>query len=221
MKAALEGIGRLVAFSLDAAAALVRRPFAWRELLRQLWFVGCICLVPGLLVAAAVGAIAATQAAALTRGLGVSLPLAGVAPLLAAFVVVTAGGSAVCADLGGRALSREIDGLDALGVEPVQRLAVPRVIAMGLVTAVLTAAANAVLTLGTSAVATGWAAPANPLDGVVTGLVLGLVAGVVAVRHGFTARPGAAGAAVTWSLRASYLAVPVAAAVLSLARGAW
>ena len=46
-----------------------------------------------------------------------------------ALLIAGAAGSAICADLGSRTIREEIDAMEVLGVSPVQRLVVPRVLA--------------------------------------------------------------------------------------------
>ena len=48
-----------------------------------------------------------------------------------------AGGSAICADLGSRKIREEIDAMEVLGISPIQRLVVPRVLAAMLVALLL------------------------------------------------------------------------------------
>lgn len=40
-------------------------------------------------------------------------------------VVAGAGSTAICADLGARTIREEIDALEVLGIDPIQRLVVP------------------------------------------------------------------------------------------------
>jgi len=52
-----------------------------------------------------------------------------VGPVVTAIVVSGAGSTAMCADLGARTIREEIDAMKVIGVNPVQALVVPRVIA--------------------------------------------------------------------------------------------
>jgi phospholipid/cholesterol/gamma-HCH transport system permease protein len=54
-------------------------------------------------------------------------------PIVTALLIAGAGGSAICADLGSRKIRDEIDAMEVLGVSPLQRLVVPRVLACMLV----------------------------------------------------------------------------------------
>jgi phospholipid/cholesterol/gamma-HCH transport system permease protein len=52
-----------------------------------------------------------------------------VGPVVTAIVVSGAGATAMCADLGARTIREEIDAMKVIGVDPIQALVVPRVIA--------------------------------------------------------------------------------------------
>ena len=58
-------------------------------------------------------------------------------PIVTALLIAGAGGSAICADLGARKIREEIDAMEVLGISPIQRLVVPRVLAMMLVALLL------------------------------------------------------------------------------------
>jgi phospholipid/cholesterol/gamma-HCH transport system permease protein len=53
-------------------------------------------------------------------------------PITAVLVVGGAGATAMCADLGARTIREEIDAMRVLGIDPIQRLVVPRVAALTL-----------------------------------------------------------------------------------------
>ena len=58
-------------------------------------------------------------------------------PIVTALLIAGAGGSAICADLGARKIREEIDAMEVLGIDPIQRLVVPRVLASMLVAVLL------------------------------------------------------------------------------------
>ncbi|MDY6811834.1 MAG: ABC transporter permease, partial [Actinomycetota bacterium] len=58
-------------------------------------------------------------------------------PLVTSLLIAGAAGSAVAADLGSRTIREEIDAMEVLGINPIQRLVVPRVLAMVLVAMLL------------------------------------------------------------------------------------
>jgi phospholipid/cholesterol/gamma-HCH transport system permease protein len=127
-------MGDFVVQTGETFAAVFRRPFAVRELLDQIWFVARVSIVPTLvlsipytvlivftlnIVLIEVGAGDLSGAGAVTQ----------VGPVVTAIVVSGAGSTAMCADLGARTIREEIDALKVIGVNPIQALVVPRVIA--------------------------------------------------------------------------------------------
>ncbi|MBS2079859.1 ABC transporter permease, partial [Mycobacterium tuberculosis] len=61
-------------------------------------------------------------------------------PLVTVLVVAGAGSTAICADLGARTIREEIDAMEVLGIDPIHRLVVPRVVASTIVALVLNGA---------------------------------------------------------------------------------
>jgi phospholipid/cholesterol/gamma-HCH transport system permease protein len=101
--------------------------------------------------------VIALQLGSLTRQLGaqsftgaasVLAIIQQAAPLVTALLIAGAGGSAICADLGARTIRDEIAAMEVLGVNPVQRLVVPRVLAAMLVSLLLNGMVSVVGVLG-------------------------------------------------------------------------
>ena len=142
----LRQAGSFFQLVIDVAKALPKRPFQLREFIQQAWFVASVTIVPTALVAIPFGAVIAMQLGTLTRQLGaqsftgaasVLAVVREASPLVTALLVAGAGGSAICADLGSRKIREEIDAMEVLGISPIQRLVVPRVLATMLVAALL------------------------------------------------------------------------------------
>ena len=123
-----------------------KRPFQFREFIEQAWFIASVTILPTALVAIPFGAVIALQLGTLTRQLGaqsftgaasVLAVIREASPIVCALLIAGAGGSAICADLGSRKIRDEIDAMEVLGISPVQRLVVPRVLACMLVAAAL------------------------------------------------------------------------------------
>jgi phospholipid/cholesterol/gamma-HCH transport system permease protein len=155
--AALAQVGRLSTLAWEVAAAIPRRPFQFREWIQQCWFFASVTILPAALVAVPFGAVIALQLGSLTEQIGAqsftgaASALAIVqqaAPLITALLVAGAGGSAVCADIGARRIREEIDAMEVLGVNPVQRLIVPRVLAATVVSVLLNGLVSVVGVLG-------------------------------------------------------------------------
>ncbi|HEX9338137.1 MAG TPA: ABC transporter permease, partial [Pseudonocardiaceae bacterium] len=109
------------------------------------------------LVAIPFGAVISLQLGSLTKQIGAQ-SFTGAAsalaiiqqasPLVTALLVAGAGGSAMCADIGARTIREEIDAMEVLGVSPIQRLIVPRVLAAMLVAVLLNGLVSVVGVLG-------------------------------------------------------------------------
>lgn len=142
----LTAVGDLVAMFLDAVVALFTKRFAWRECVQQAWFITRVSLVPTLLVMLGFTLLVIFEVNLLLKDLG-ALDLAGgiagiasvqqIGPFVTVVVVAGAGGTAMCADLGARTIREEIAAMQVLGIDPIQRLVVPRMVAAVLVSVVL------------------------------------------------------------------------------------
>ncbi|MDV6014134.1 ABC transporter permease [Haloechinothrix sp. LS1_15] len=155
--AALSQVGRLTTLAWDVLRGTFRRPFQFREFIQQCWFFASVTILPTALVAIPFGAVIALQLGSLTEQIGAqsftgAASAIGIvqqaAPLITALVVAGAGGSAVCADIGARKIREEIDAMEVLGVNPVQRLIVPRVLAATVVAMLLNGLVSVVGVLG-------------------------------------------------------------------------
>lgn len=142
----LEGVGDFVAMSVSAARELFRAPFQWRETVEQSWAIARVSMVPTVLVAIPFTVLVSFTLNILLRELGAQdLSGAGAAlgtitqigPIVTVLIVAGAGATAICADLGARTIREEIDALQVLGIDPIHRLVVPRVIASTLVAILL------------------------------------------------------------------------------------
>ena len=145
-RAAVAAIGGLFELSFDTLRALGRRPFHWREALGQAWFLVTVAFVPTLLVALpftvlvifTLNILLVEVGAADLSGAGAALgSVTQIGPLVTVLIVAGAGATAICADLGARTIREEIDAMRVLGIDPVHRLVVPRVVASCLVALLL------------------------------------------------------------------------------------
>ena len=134
----LRGLGDVLAMALDSLVILFTKPFSWREAVQQAWFITRVSLVPTLLVMLGFTLLVIFEVNLLLGDLG-ALDLAGgiagiasvqqIGPFVTVVVVAGAGGTAICADLGARTIREEIDAMKVLGIDPIQRLVVPRIVA--------------------------------------------------------------------------------------------
>src|SRR4051794_29976460 len=143
----LESFGDFFAFVGAVVRKVPKRPFATAEMTRQTWIIMRVIIVPTALVSIPLGAVVALQIGSLTQQLGAQ-SFAGAAsvvaivregaPLATSLLLAGASGSAICADFGARTIREEIDALRVLGINIVQRLVVPRVVAAMIVGTLVT-----------------------------------------------------------------------------------
>jgi phospholipid/cholesterol/gamma-HCH transport system permease protein len=154
---ALRQVGRLATLAWEVVRNAPRRPFQFREFVQQSWFFASVTIMPTAMVAIPFGAVISLQLGSLTQQIGAQ-SFTGAAsalaiiqqasPLVTALLVAGAGGSAVCADIGARTIREEIDAMMVLGISPIQRLVVPRVLAAMLVSMLLNGLVSVVGVLG-------------------------------------------------------------------------
>ena len=134
-------VGSFFALSLDTFVQLFHPPFAWREFIHQSWFVARVSLAPlillsipfNVLVVFILNILLVEIGAADFSGAGAALGVVTqIGPMVTVLVVAGAGATAMCADLGARTIREEIDAMRVMGINPVQRLVVPRVLALTL-----------------------------------------------------------------------------------------
>jgi len=134
----LRGPGEIAAMVSDVTKAVFTTKFQTREFIEQAWFICSVTLMPTILVSIPFGAVISLQVGNLTGQLGAqsfagaSAVLAVVreaAPIAAAMIIAGAAGSAICSDMGARKIREEIDAMEVLGIDPIERLVVPRVLA--------------------------------------------------------------------------------------------
>ena len=151
--AAVRHTGEFFAFCLDTLRGLGRRPVQVREFVQQAWFISSVSILPAALVSIPFGAVIALQLGSLTQQIGAQSFIGAASalaivqqasPLITALLVAGAGGSAMCADIGARKIREEIDAMEVLGVNPIQRLIVPRVLAAMIVAVLLNGLVNVV-----------------------------------------------------------------------------
>ncbi len=230
-RTALRAIGDFYATTLETFRYLVTARFRWGEFITQAWFIAGISIMPALLMSipfcmmfvyeinillAEVGAVDLSGA-----GAGVAI-IREIGPIVTVLVVAGAGSTAICADLGARTIREEIDAMHVLGIDPIQRLVVPRVVASTVVAMFLNGLVSAVGLAG-GFIATVYMQGASPGQyvtsiSVLTGLpdflvsevkaaVFGLLAGLVACHLGLHVKggPKSVGDAVNQTVVFSFL----------------
>lgn len=149
VKRPLNAVGAFFAMSLDAFLAVPRRPFAWRELILQIWFVAKVSVGPTLMLAIpftvltvfVINILLTEIGAADYSGSGAALGVVTqTGPVVTVLVIAGAAATAMCADLGARTIREELDALRVLGIDPIAALVVPRMIAATVVALLLNSA---------------------------------------------------------------------------------
>lgn len=152
----IRGIGEFYAMALDTLVLMVKPPFQWRELVLQFWFITRVSLVPAVLMAVPFTVLAAfTFNVLLTdfgavdyAGAATGVTLAQLGPIITVLVISGAAATAICADLGARTIRDELDAMRVLGINPIHRLVVPRVVAAGLVSLFLSGVVSVATVIG-------------------------------------------------------------------------
>ena len=138
----------MYSIGLEALHLSLRRPWPFEEFISQMWFLIKVTAIPVILISIPFGMVISLQVGAFAREIGAqahigaAMVLAVVreeAPVATALLIAGAGGSAMCADLGSRRIRDEIDAMEVLGIDPVQRLIMPRIFAACLVAIMLDA----------------------------------------------------------------------------------
>jgi phospholipid/cholesterol/gamma-HCH transport system permease protein len=202
---------------LDVTVALFKRPFQLKEFLQQAWFIVTVTIIPTALVSIPFGAVIALQVGGLIKQFGaqsftgsasVLAVVREAGPIATALLIAGAAGSAIAADFGARKIREELDAMMVLGIDPIQRLVVPRVLACmliamflnGLVSIVGVAGGyvfNVILQNGTPgayiASFTALAQLPDMYQGLVKAVVFGYLAAIVASYKGMNAKGGPKG----------------------------
>ncbi|MGZ3789593.1 MAG: MlaE family ABC transporter permease [Bacteriovorax sp.] len=137
----IEGVNGLGAVSLFASRFFywsVKKPFRVHLLFEQLYFIGNKSIMIILLAGMFTGMVIATQTYFGFKlinvdslvGVIVALSLAKeLAPVLTGLIVAGRAGSAMAAQIGSMKVTEQIDALEVMGINSIQYLAVPRIIA--------------------------------------------------------------------------------------------
>lgn len=153
----LRAIGGFFAMSMDTIVLMFKPPFAWREFLLQSWFVARVSIAPTLLLAIpftvltvfTLNILLVEFGAADLSGTGAAVgTVTQIGPMVTVLVVAGAGATAMCADLGARTIREELDAQRVMGINPIQALVVPRVLAATLVALALAATVTLVGLVG-------------------------------------------------------------------------
>ena len=195
--------------------ALFRPPFQWKEFILQCWFIIRVAILPTTAVSVPVtvlfiftfNILLIQVGAADISGAGAGIAVVTqIGPIVTVLVVAGAAATAICADLGARTIREEIDAMEVLGINLVQRLVTPRMLAAGLVALLLNSLVVIIGIVGGYVFSVfvqdvnpgAFAAGITLLTGVpeviiscVKAALFGIIAGLVACYRGLTVSGGA------------------------------
>ena len=206
-------LGGVTSMGVDGALA-VRKGFPFEEFIQQCWFIAKVTMLPVILISIPFGVIIALHVGSLAEQIGAqshigaAMVLAVVresSPVATALLIAGAGGSAMTADLGSRRIRSELDAMEVMGVDPIHRLVLPRLVAASLVAILLDGVVSA------AGIAGGWVM-AVPVQHGTTGAyfasftelaqltdfwsalikagIFGYIAAAIACHYGYNARGG-------------------------------
>ena len=144
----LRETGNMFAVAGEALRQLPIRGLPVSEFFDQCWFLARVTTLPLILISIPFGMVIALEVGSLLQQigaqsqLGAAMVLAVVreqAPVATALLIAGAGGSAMCADLGSRRIRDEISAMEVMGVNPLHRLVLPRLLAATVVALLLDA----------------------------------------------------------------------------------
>ena len=200
-------------------ADIAKRRFPFGEFVRQCAFMASTSVFPTLLVAIPIGVIVsiqvsniagqvgATSFSGAATGLGV---IRQGAPLVTSLLLAGAVGSAIAADLGSRTIRDEIDAMKVMGVNPIERLISPRLLATMVVSFLLCGFVcfvgfitgyvfNVYLQGGTPGSYTGtfasFATTSDLMFALAKAVIFGAIVAIVACDRGLSTKGGPAGVA--------------------------
>jgi phospholipid/cholesterol/gamma-HCH transport system permease protein len=217
VRAALEDLGRMILFAVDAAAWAVRPPFRLDLVISQMAFigvgsafiVGATGLSAGMVFALQMNYALKQFAAEGYVGGSVAFSLAReLSPVFTALMVTGRAGSAIATELGTMRVTEQIDAMESMAVNPIQYLVVPRIIASVLMFPVLTMVFNVVGYFGgfvmgvyVARIPIGpfvehtreFMEPSDILHGLLKAVVFGSIVSVITTWRGYAATGGARG----------------------------
>ena len=209
--------GELATFAWDGLRNLTVKPFRFGELIAHMEFVGnksiSIISLSGLFTGLALAyqiylgfkLVNATSLVGPTVGLGITRELG---PVLTGLIVAARAGGAMAARLGTMRVTEQIDALEVMGVNPIQYLVSPRILAAVLVMPLLTGVFDFVAMFGCWLISihllgldeaafwdrtTNWLEPFHIYEGLFKAAVFGLFFAIICTHRGYTTKGGAEG----------------------------
>jgi phospholipid/cholesterol/gamma-HCH transport system permease protein len=238
-----DNVGNIVGLTSRTLLWLVRPPFRVQQMLAMMEFIGVQSIFIVALTGTFSGMVLALQTSHALRAFSAEGRVGGLvaasltrelAPVFSAIMVTARAGSAMAAELGNMRVTEQIDAIATMGVNPVQYLLSPRLVAAVLMVPLLCVLYTAVGMAGAYLVAVvllggdpgiflqsvrDISTPSDLFMGLVKASVFGFILSAVSCRHGFYAAGGARGVgiATTRAVVESCVAILVANYLLTQA----
>ncbi len=238
----ISGLGRYTQLVWNTGYWMVRRPVRTRLIFKQLEFVGnrsmsiitLSSLFTGAVLGLQIGTIFGIFKAEGLMGAATAKAMAlELAPVMCGFIVAGRAGAAMAAEIATMRVNEQIDAMEAMGVDPVSYLIVPRVIGSTIMMPLLSALFLFLGTIGTYIIGVvmfridtqvfmqqmKWLVDVDDVvKGLFKALVFGFIIATIACYKGFHARGGAKGVgeATTEAVVASLLTILVSDFFISL-----
>jgi phospholipid/cholesterol/gamma-HCH transport system permease protein len=241
LKERFETLGRYFVFVGEILTALFKRPFHFSRYLNEIELLGLNSVPVILLSGGAMGMIFALQMVSMLRifqaeiGVGAAVSIAlsrELAPVITTLMLIAKSGSAMAAELGTMKVTEQIDALEAMSINPVHYLVLPKVTASILVFPVLTLLANVVGILGAYIISVylfsvdsagytdymfDFLSPRDIYCGLIKSVVMGIMVTTICCFHGLRTSRGAKGVgdSATGAVVVSSISVLVADYILT------
>jgi phospholipid/cholesterol/gamma-HCH transport system permease protein len=226
----VDGLGMITLFGGRAFYWMVRRPFRIQLLFEQIYSIGNKSMTIILLAGLFTGMVFCTQTYFGFKlinvdslvGAIVAISLAKeLAPVLTGLIVAGRAGSAMAAQIGSMKVTEQIDALEVMGINSIQYLAVPRIVAATIALPMLSIVFLFIGNLGAYLIGTTtlmideamffsklseFMAIEDVAQGVIKATVFGFVIAVIGTYFGFQVEKGAVGVgrgtnlAVVWGM---------------------
>ncbi len=209
--------GSICIFLTQSSLLILTKPYRWNEIIKHIEFIGNKSLIIIALTGAFTGMalsyqiymgfslVNATNLVGPTVALGITRELG---PVLTGLIVAARAGGAMAARLGTMRVTEQIDALEVMGINPIQYLVAPRIIAAFISMPLLCGVFDSVALLGSHALCVhvlsldeaifwdkiqSWLSPSDVGEGLVKSAFFGLIFTAICTNRGFNTKGGAKG----------------------------